>query len=89
MGLYRAGTTYCTQCEAEGLRRITYFLDRPDVMAVYTTRIEADKSETPVLLANGNLIARGDVRTLLRTRERLLIAAVGGICFTVIAFRPA
>ena len=50
MGLYRAGATYCTQCEAEGFRRITYFLDRPDVMAVYTTRIEADKSEAPVLL---------------------------------------
>ena len=48
MGLYRAGATYCTQCEAEGFRRITYFLDRPDVMAVYTTRIEADKTETPV-----------------------------------------
>jgi aminopeptidase N len=61
MGLYRAGTTYCTQCEAEGFRRITYFLDRPDVMAVYTTRIEADKSEAPVLLSNGNLIAKGDV----------------------------
>ena len=45
MGLYRAGATYCTQCEAEGFRRITYFLDRPDVMAVYTTRIEADKNE--------------------------------------------
>jgi aminopeptidase N len=61
MGLYRAGTTYCTQCEAEGFRRITYFLDRPDVMAVYTTRIEADKSEAPVLLSNGNLVAKGDV----------------------------
>ena len=61
MGLYRAGGTYCTQCEAEGFRRITYFLDRPDVMAVYTTRIEAEKDEAPVLLANGNLIARGDV----------------------------
>jgi len=61
MGLYRAGTTYCTQCEAEGFRRITYFLDRPDVMAVYTTRIEADKTEAPVLLANGNLIAQGDL----------------------------
>jgi aminopeptidase N len=61
MGLYRAGATYCTQCEAEGFRRITYFLDRPDVMAVYTTRIEADKDEAPVLLANGNLIAQGDV----------------------------
>src|SRR5262249_1039375 len=41
-GLYRAGATYCTQCEAEGFRRITYFPDRPDVMAVYTTRIEAE-----------------------------------------------
>ena len=61
MGLYRAGSTYCTQCEAEGFRRITYFLDRPDVMAIYTTRIEADKSEAPVLLSNGNLIAKGDV----------------------------
>ena len=61
MGLYRAGSTYCTQCEAEGFRRITYFLDRPDVMAVYTTRVEADKTDAPVLLANGNLIAQGDV----------------------------
>ena len=61
MGLYRSGTTYCTQCEAEGFRRITYFLDRPDVMAIYTTRIEADKEEAPVLLANGNPIASGDV----------------------------
>jgi len=61
MGLYCAGATYCTQCEAEGFRRITYFLDRPDVMAVYTTRIEADKSDAPVLLSNGNLVAQGDV----------------------------
>ncbi len=61
MGLYRAGATYCTQCEAEGFRRITYFLDRPDVMAVYTTRIEADKNEAPVLLSNGNLVAHGDL----------------------------
>ena len=61
MGLYRSGATYCTQCEAEGFRRITYFPDRPDVMAVYTTRIEADKAEAPVLLANGNLVAPGDV----------------------------
>ena len=59
MGLYRAGNTYCTQCEAEGFRRITYFLDRPDVMAIYTTRIEADRAEAPVLLANGNLIEQG------------------------------
>jgi aminopeptidase N len=61
MGLYRSGNTYCTQCEAEGFRRITYFPDRPDVMAVYTTRIEADKTEAPVLLANGNLTACGDL----------------------------
>ncbi|MGE3144643.1 MAG: aminopeptidase N, partial [Pseudorhodoplanes sp.] len=61
MGLYRSSGTYCTQCEAEGFRRITYFLDRPDVMAVYTTRIEADKTEAPVLLANGNLVEAGDL----------------------------
>jgi aminopeptidase N len=61
MGLYRSNGTYCTQCEAEGFRRITYFPDRPDVMAVYTTRIEADKAQAPVLLANGNLIESGDL----------------------------
>jgi aminopeptidase N len=60
-GLYRSGAAYCTQCEAEGFRRITYFPDRPDVMAVYTTRIEADKAEAPVLLANGNLVESGDI----------------------------
>src|SRR3974390_371149 len=60
-GLYRSSGTYCTQCEAECFRRITYFPDRPDVMAVYTTRIEAEKTEAPVLLANGNLTERGDL----------------------------
>ena len=60
-GLYRSSGTYCTQCEAEGFRRITYFPDRPDVMAVYTTRIEADKTEAPVLLSNGNLVDSGDL----------------------------
>ncbi|MGI9352481.1 MAG: aminopeptidase N [Rhizobiaceae bacterium] len=59
MGLYRSGGNYCTQCEAEGFRRITYFPDRPDVLAVYTTRIEADRSEAPVLLGNGNLVKKG------------------------------
>ncbi len=87
MGLYRAGTTYCTQCEAEGFRRITYFLDRPDVMAVYTTRIESDKNEAPVLLANGNLIAQGDVPGTTRhfavwhdpfPKPSYLFALVGG-----------
>jgi aminopeptidase N len=61
MGLYRSNGTYCTQCEAEGFRRITYFLDRPDVMAVYTTRIEADRDEAPVLLGNGNPVEQGEV----------------------------
>jgi aminopeptidase N len=61
MGLYRSNATYCTQCEAEGFRRITYFPDRPDVMAVYTTRIEADRAEAPILLANGNLVEAGEV----------------------------
>jgi aminopeptidase N len=60
-GLYRSSGTYCTQCEAEGFRRITYFPDRPDVMAVYTTRVEADKKEAPVLLSNGNLIESGEL----------------------------
>jgi aminopeptidase N len=61
MGLYRSSGVYTTQCEAEGFRRITYFLDRPDVLAVYTTRIEAEKAEAPILLGNGNLTDAGDV----------------------------
>ena len=60
MGLYRSGSAYCTQCEAEGFRRITYFLDRPDVLSVYRVRLEADKIEAPVLLANGNLESKGE-----------------------------
>ena len=54
MGLYRSNGVYCTQCEAEGFRRITYFPDRPDVMSTYRVRIEADTSEAPILLSNGN-----------------------------------
>ncbi|SFU71627.1 aminopeptidase N [Methylobacterium sp. 174MFSha1.1] len=61
MGLYRSNGVYCTQCEADGFRRITYFLDRPDVMAVYTTRIEAERVDAPVLLGNGNPVATGEV----------------------------
>lgn len=59
-GLYRSNQLFCTQCEAEGFRRITYFPDRPDVLATYTTRISADKQHYPVLLSNGNLIDSGD-----------------------------
>ena len=58
-GLYRSGENLCTQCEAEGFRRITWFLDRPDVLARYTTTIVADRARYPVLLSNGNPIARG------------------------------
>ncbi|WP_421724208.1 aminopeptidase N [Bauldia sp.] len=61
MGLYQSSNTYCTQCEAEGFRRITYFLDRPDVLSVYTTRIEAPQDGFPVLLANGNLTDTGNI----------------------------
>jgi aminopeptidase N len=58
-GLYRSRGVFCTQCEAQGFRRITYFLDRPDVLSTYTVRIEADPNEAPVLLANGNRVERG------------------------------
>ena len=60
MGLYRTGSAYCTQCEAEGFRRITYFLDRPDVLSTYRVRLEADRAEAPVLLSNGNLETAGE-----------------------------
>ncbi|PID66136.1 MAG: aminopeptidase N [Gammaproteobacteria bacterium] len=60
-GLYRSNAIFCTQCEAEGFRHITYFLDRPDVMATYRVRIEADKKRYPQLLSNGNFVAAGEV----------------------------
>ena len=60
-GLYKSSGMFCTQCEAEGFRCITYFPDRPDVMARYRTRIEADKASCPVLLSNGNDVERGDL----------------------------
>ena len=60
-GLYRSGPTFCTQCEAEGFRRITYFLDRPDVMSKYRTTIVADKSRYPILLSNGNRVEEQDL----------------------------
>ncbi|HML30973.1 MAG TPA: M1 family aminopeptidase, partial [Hyphomicrobium sp.] len=58
-GIYLSRGVYCSQCEAQGFRRITYFLDRPDVLAKYTVRLEADVQAAPVLLANGNPIERG------------------------------
>ncbi|MDT7834843.1 aminopeptidase N [Aquabacterium sp. OR-4] len=58
-GLYTSGSGLFTQCEAEGFRRITYFLDRPDVMAVFSVTLRADKARYPVLLSNGNLVAHG------------------------------
>ncbi|MBE4802010.1 aminopeptidase N [Vibrio parahaemolyticus] len=59
-GLYKSGGAFCTQCEAEGFRRITYYLDRPDVLAKYTTKVIADKATYPYLLSNGNRIAKGE-----------------------------
>ena len=69
-GLYRSRGIYCTQCEAQGFRRITYFLDRPDVLSTYAVRIEADIEEAGVLLANGNPIERG---TLDRGRRHYAV----------------
>ncbi|EJC6993189.1 aminopeptidase N [Vibrio parahaemolyticus] len=59
-GLYKSGGAFCTQCEAEGFRRITYYLDRPDVLTKYTTKVIADKATYPYLLSNGNRIAQGE-----------------------------
>ena len=61
MGLYVSGGRFCTQCEAQGFRRITFFPDRPDVLTTYKVRIEADKKSYPTLLANGNCIEEGDL----------------------------
>ena len=60
-GLYLSNTMLCTQCEAEGFRKITYFLDRPDVMARFTTTLTGDKDRYPILLSNGNKIAQGEL----------------------------
>jgi len=60
MGLYRSSGTWCTQCEPEGFRRITYYLDRPDILAPFTVRITAPRAAAPVLLSNGNLVDRGE-----------------------------
>jgi len=60
-GLYKSNGMYVTQCEAQGFRRITYFQDRPDIMATYDVRIEANKENYPVLLSNGNAMDKGDI----------------------------
>ncbi|MFG1394599.1 aminopeptidase N [Xanthobacter agilis] len=87
MGLYRSSGNYCTQCEPEGFRRITYFPDRPDVLAVYTTRIEAEREEAPILLSNGNLVESGPLPGTTRhyavwqdpwPKPSYLFALVGG-----------
>ncbi len=61
MGLYLSNGIYCTQCEAEGFRRITYFPDRPDILSTYRVRLEASKQEAPALLGNGNLVSSGGI----------------------------
>lgn len=60
-GLYKSGAAFCTQCEAEGFRRITYYLDRPDVLAKFNTKVIADKTLYPYLLSNGNQVDHGDL----------------------------
>lgn len=60
-GLYRSGSAFCTQCEAQGFRRITYYLDRPDVLARFSTRITADAQRYPFLLSNGNRVGQGQL----------------------------
>jgi aminopeptidase N len=65
-GLYRSSGIYCTQCEAEGFRRITFAYDRPDVMSTYSVRIEADRIECPVLLSNGNRLSSGEIPSTSR-----------------------
>jgi aminopeptidase N len=65
-GLYMSSGNFCTQCEAEGFRRITYFPDRPDVMSKYTVRVEANKAKFPVLLSNGNVIETGPAKDATR-----------------------
>ena len=60
-GLYQSSGNFCTQCEAEGFRKITYYLDRPDVMAIFSTTIVADKKHYPVLLSNGNPVDKGEL----------------------------
>ncbi len=58
-GLYKSGDIFCTQCESEGFRSITYYLDRPDVMSIFTVKISADEKKYPELLSNGNMIDSG------------------------------
>jgi aminopeptidase N len=103
MGLYRSNGVYCTQCEAEGFRRMTYFIDRPDVMSVYTTRLEADRDEAPLLLGNGNPVEAGPIEGTDRhyavwhdpfPKPSYLFALVGGrlgkvaTTFTTMSGRP-
>jgi aminopeptidase N len=59
-GLYRSSGNFCTQCEAHGFRQITYYLDRPDVLSVFTTHIEANHQQYPILLSNGNLVTQSN-----------------------------
>ncbi|HXK56219.1 MAG TPA: aminopeptidase N, partial [Gammaproteobacteria bacterium] len=65
-GLYKSGSMFCTQCEAEGFRKITWFIDRPDVMTRFTTTIVADRVKYPVLLSNGNMQSSEDIDNGMR-----------------------
>ena len=88
-GIYLSRGVYCSQCEAQGFRRITYFLDRPDVLARYTVRLEADVAAAPVLLANGNPVERGTLAAgngtlpsgMIRTRSPLICSRSSAAIF--------
>lgn len=81
-GLYQSGEALCTQCEAEGFRHITRYLDRPDVLARFTTKIIADKAKYPFLLSNGNRMAEGGAgeRSSLGTVAGSVPEAVLPVC---------
>ena len=69
-GLYQSGGMFCTQCEPEGFRHITFFLDRPDNLSVFTVRLEAEKEQYPVLLSNGNKVDGGDLDSVKQAMGR-------------------
>jgi len=71
VGLYQTQGLYCTQCEPQGFRHMTYYLDRPDILSEFTVTLEADKAQYPILLANGNLVGKGDVDSTSESTQPL------------------
>lgn len=95
-GLYQSGEALCTQCEAEGFRHITWYLDRPDVLARFTTKIIADKAKYPFLLSNGNRMAEGELENgrhwysgRIRSRSRAICLRWWPVILTSCAIHSA